>query len=303
MSTPILSVVICTYNRDQYLPQCLSHLKKQSAPFTEFEVIVVDNNSTDATPQICKEFSLSCAPLHFSYLVEPQQGLSFARNLGMNKARGALISYLDDDAFVNPHYVKNLCKYFTENSQVDAVGGKIIPVFEGEPPNWMSPYLLPLVAALDLGDKPRPFGSSHFPIGANMAFKTSVLKEMQGFNTDLGRKGSYLGSGEEKDLFYRMHKQGKSVHYLPDIEVRHMIPVRRTEANYIREMAQGIGQSEAIRVRKSGGGARIAKWLQEFLKIGATVILAFYYTLTFRWPKASMLIKFRIWVLDSFIKG
>jgi GT2 family glycosyltransferase len=160
-----------------------------------------------------------------------------------------------------------------------------------------------LVAALDLGKKPKPFTGKQFPIGANMALRRSVLEETGLFHTNLGRKGSYLGSGEEKDLFYRIKKQHRQIHYVPDAHVYHAIPDERLKTDYIRKMARGIGKSEALRVSKSGFSTVLVKWFEEFFKIGATAILALLYAFTGKWAKASMLVRFRIWLFSSFING
>ncbi len=303
MNLPLLSIIVCTYNRDTYLRICLEHLNKLQLPTDQFEILVVDNNSTDNTAAVCEEFQQRQPQLDLSYLLETQQGLSYSRNLGLNKAKAPYISYLDDDAFANPDYAQNIIDYFEKNPQVDAIGGKITPIYEGTKPDWMSKYLLPLVAALDMGTEPVPFKGLKFPIGANMAFRQSALVGLKGFNTDLGRKGHFLGSGEEKDLFYRLQASNKIIHYVPNVHVNHSIPESRTQSEYIRRMATGVGKSEALRLQGAPVTSLIAKWLEEFFKIGATVILATYYTLILKWPKANMLVKFRWWVLTSFIKS
>jgi cellulose synthase/poly-beta-1,6-N-acetylglucosamine synthase-like glycosyltransferase len=167
----------------------------------------------------------------------------------------------------------------------------------------MSRYLLPLVAALDKGKHSKPFRHMQFPIGANMGFRRSVLDEEEPFHTGLGRKGNYLGSGEEKDLFFRLKKRNCQIHYVPGVHVLHSIPQSRLEPSYIKRMAYGIGQSEALRIKNSPIYAIAGKWMLEFIKIGATIILGFLFLLSGEWSKAKMLIKFRIWVFGSFIKG
>ena len=136
-----------------------------------------------------------------------------------------------------------------------------------------------------------------------MGFRRTALPPEQPFHPDLGRKGTFLGSGEEKDLFIRLRKQGEIIHYVPSVQVGHFIPDDRLETQYIRRMAEGIGKSEAIRIRQSTFSEVIGKWCAEFFKIGATLILALTYSIKGQWPKGSMLIKFRIWLLSSFIKG
>ena len=303
MNNPVLSVVICTYNRDKYLQKCLDHLSTQTASNNLFEVLVVNNKSTDQTEEICLNYRKEHPQLNFKYLVEPQQGLSFCRNLGIAESRGEIISYIDDDAFADKNYASNLISYFKDHSKVDAIGGKVTPLYQNNEPKWMSRYLLPLVAALDMGDTARPFRRWRFPIGANMAFRRTTLANSGPFHTGLGRKGSFLGSGEEKELFYRLLKQNRPIHYVPGIHVLHSIPDVRIETSYIKRMAKGIGKSEAIRINKGPLHLVLGKWFQEFFKIGATAILAFSFVLQGKWQKASMLVKFRMWLLGSFLKG
>lgn len=303
MNQPVLSVVICTFNRDHYLQKCLDHLGNQTLPVSEFEVVVIDNNSSDRTNEFCSSFQKQYPEIRCRYLLENRQGLSFCRNRGIKESTGDIISYLDDDAYANENYCANLADYFSNHAEVDAIGGKITPVYETKEPAWMSKYLLPLVAALDLGDSAKPMKGLQFPIGANMAFRRKLFSDPSPFHTGLGRKGSYLGSGEEKELFFRLKRQGKIIHYVPEVHVHHFIADKRLDSSYIREMAKGIGESEALRIRESSFEQVLGKWFQEFFKIGATVILAISFILKGKWAKATMLVKFRIWFLISFIKG
>jgi len=299
---PELTIAVCTYNRADFLASCLQHLARQQTNHI-YEVLVIDNHSTDNTTAVCKDIQAQFPELQFKYFLETQQGLSFARNLAIEQARGKYLSYLDDDAYAHPNYVQELCQYLDQHPEVMGLGGKITPQYQQQAPNWMSKYLLPLVAGLDMGHTPKAFSKRKFPIGANMAFRKSVLQELGGFNTELGRKGSFLGSGEEKDLFLRMKKQNLSIFYVPTVQVAHYIPVSRTQASYIQQMAHGIGTSEALRLKDAPISARIGKLGEELLKVGATLILALVYTLKGQWPKAKMLLNFRKWVLTSYLKG
>jgi len=300
---PVLSIVICTYNRDKYLQKCLDHLLIQTASKNLFEVLVINNNSTDQTEQICLNYLKANPQLQFKYFIEPQQGLSFCRNRGITESQGEILSYIDDDAFADRDYASNLISYFQDHTEVDALGGKVTPLYQSKEPKWMSSYLLPLVAALDMGDTARPFSGWRFPIGANMAFRRAVLVGSGPFHTGLGRKGSFLGSGEEKELFYRLKKQNRSIHYVPSVHVQHSIHDFRLETGYIKRMARGIGKSEALRMKTEPLHLVLSKWFQEFFKIGATIILAFSYILQGKWPKAIMLVKFRMWLFGSFLKS
>ncbi len=302
MGDPKLSIAVCTYNRRDFLVRCLQHLANQETDHL-YEVLVIDNQSTDDTAEVCADFRAQYPTILFNYCLETQQGLSYARNQAIAQARGTYLSYLDDDAYAHSNYVQELCTYLDHHPDVMGLGGKIMPQYQQQAPNWMSKYLLPLVAGLDMGNAPKAFTKRKFPIGANMAFRKSVLQELGGFNPDLGRKGTFLGSGEEKDLFLRMKKQNLSIHYVPTVQVAHYIPVFRTQASYIQQMAHGIGASEALRLKDAPLSARISKMGSELFKVAATLILALVYTVKGQWPKAKMLLNFRKWVLTSYLKG
>jgi len=295
-----LSVIVCTYNRETYLKKTLRYLSEQSASPQEYEVLVIDNNSTDTTATICKDFISTDRHDHFYYHLEKNQGHTFARNKGIKESKGEYIAFLDDDAWVYGNYCENIIKYFNSNPEVMALGGKITPIYEGEPPAWMTTYLWPLVAGLDMGDEVREFKRSKYPIGANMAFRTIVFKDYGYFNTELGRRGKELEGGDEKDMVYRLKKDGRKVHYVPSIHVKHIISESRTQMPYIKGQAIGVGTSEKKRLLAEGISAKLKKTIEEIVKIGATCVLALYYLLTFKPEKSIMLIKFRIWIIRGY---
>ena len=297
---PELSVIVCTYNREKYITKTLRYLSEQSIDSSTYEVLIVDNNSTDKTAILCQDFISTGSHDQFYYFLEKDQGHTFARNRGIKEAKGDYIAFLDDDAWVYSNYCENIIKYFNSNPEVIALGGKITPVYEGQPPKWMSKYLLPLVAGLDMGEETREFKHSKYPIGANMAFRKIVFEEYGNFNTELGRRGKELEGGDEKDMVYRLKKDRKMVNYVPSIHVKHIIPESRTQLPYIKGQAIGVGTSEKKRLLNEGISIKIKKTIEEIIKIGGTCILALYYLLTFKPGKGIMLIKFRMWVIQGY---
>ncbi|WKK74871.1 glycosyltransferase [Marivirga salinae] len=302
MKTNLTSVIVCTYNRQEYLPECLNHLAEQSAEKADYEVLIIDNNSTDNTATIAHEFINSNPDLNAHYFCEMNQGLTFGRNRGIKEAKGEVLSFIDDDAFVEYNFIKEIKSYFDENQDVSAIGGKISPVYEAEEPKWMSKYLLTLVAALDMGNSPKKFKGTKFPIGANMAFRSTVFKKYGLFNTDLGRRGDVLEGGEEKELFLRLKKHKEIIHYVPNVKVDHIIPEKRLTMEYIKGLGIGVGSSEIKRLKRAGTTKWINKILSELIKISATILLFFIYLFKGRFSAASVLIKFRFWVLKGMLK-
>ena len=155
MPYPVISVVVCTYNREKFIHNCLESLKNQSLSKQYFEVLVIDNNSSDRSAQIVKDFISLNPELPFHYYFEGQQGLSFARNRGIQESRGNWITYIDDDAEADVDFLKNLMA--ATEKYVDAVGfgGKIIPDYVDGKPNCMTSYVEGAFASkLDRGEIP-----------------------------------------------------------------------------------------------------------------------------------------------------
>jgi glucosyl-dolichyl phosphate glucuronosyltransferase len=295
----MVSVIICTYNRERYIFQALKCLAEQSLAPKDFEIVIVNNKSTDNTGAIAKKFVDENPRLQVRYIEEHSQGLSFARNRGISESHGDLIVFIDDDAFAKRDFLAGIKSFFEKHPDASAIGGKIVPEFESCRPDWMSDYLLPLVAAIDLGEGVIEFPKNKFPLGANMSFRRNLFQKYGTFNTELGRKGNNLLGSEEKDLFMRLKKDGLKIYYFPEASVRHIIPDSRLSMEYIRKQAIGVGQSERTRVKTEGGV--FAKIIDESVKAGGTVILSLGYLLSFQPAKAFMLLRFRCWVIKGFL--
>ena len=297
-----LSVIVCTYNREEYIGECLTHLTNQTLDKEKYEVLVINNNSTDNTEIIIQDFIIKHANTPFRYIIEKKQGLAFARNRGIFESNGEILSFIDDDAFVSKDYCSSIIDFFERRNDVAAIGGRIIPAYESKEPEWMSRYLLPLVAALDKGDKEIAFTGGSFPIGANMAFRKTIFDEYGIFDVELGRRGGGLEGGEEKDVFIRLKKGHEKIYFVPGVSVRHVIPPHRVDISYVKGLAIGVGTSEKKRIQKSGLKEVLNKLVSESIKTIATLVLAISYLLRAKHPsKALMLIRFRYWVIFSLI--
>ncbi|MBS0000576.1 MAG: glycosyltransferase family 2 protein [Cyclobacteriaceae bacterium] len=297
-----LSVIVCTYNRDKYILETLQHLKDQTCEPGLYEVIVIDNNSTDQTEQICRNFIMQKEIMNFLYFRELNQGNTYSRNRGILESRGQYISFIDDDARATEKYCEHIISFFDRNPGVSVIGGRITPVYEHAEPAWMSRFLWPLVAGLDMGDKVRPFKGSRYPIGANMAYRAEVFARYGNFKENLGKRPDVLEGGDEKDLIFRVRNKGLKIFYVPDVHVFHVIPESRLKINYIRQQAIGVGMSEKRRLQGMPAGEWMKKVMDELIKIGGTFVLAFVYFFTFKFLKGMMLIRFRFWVLNGYQK-
>jgi glycosyltransferase involved in cell wall biosynthesis len=286
-----ISVIICSYNREKVIGKTLQHLFEQTDK--DFELLLVNNNSTDNTENICQDFMHAHPQLTVRYFVEKNQGLSYARNRGIKEARGDYLIFLDDDAFAFPDYIRNFKNFLEKYPDFQAGGGKILPFWESERPQWMSRYLLSIVSTIDLGDNVKRFGGRSYPIGANMMIRKDLFERFGLFNVNLGRKGKNLEGAEEKDLFLRIKKAGIPVYYTPDAVVEHWAPDSRLTNDFFTKQALAIGYSEKIRAKNISSMEYVKSILRELFKWGATGILFAGYTLSGHYRKGAKLVEFR----------
>ncbi len=290
----MLSVIICTYNRDKFLYDALRHVAVNIFPTEEYEIILVNNNSTDTTESECQRFASDFPQVQFRYFVEIKQGLSYARNRGIDESRGDVLLFLDDDSFVKPEYLSNLKKQLEKHPEAMAFGGKITPLFEtGKEPEWLSKWTYSWVSAIDKGSEVVLFEGNSYPIGANMGFRRKCIDVCGYFNTELGRSKKNLLGGEEKDIFNRLKEKGFKILYFPDIEVEHVIPPNRTTDDYIKRMGQGIGISEKLRTLNISKSQYLKRLCMEIVKWGGSVILFIKFVLCGNYAKGSKLLLFR----------
>ncbi len=296
-----LSVIICTYNRADFLKRALESIAAQTINKDKFELLIINNNSTDNTENIVKDFIENNPEINTRYFVEKNTGLSYARNRGIKESGGDILIFLDDDAIASKNYLSEVMYFFETTSSAAAMGGKVVPVYEGDKPSWMSKFIELLVSKLDLGDKNKIFKGGKYPIGANMAIRKDVIDKVGMFDVNLGRKGSQLLGGEEKDIFDRIKKIG-DIWYNAKAWVFHYIPKSRTNEKFIKKLAESIGHSEKLRTLPKGNIVFLRALLKEFfLKWPATIILLFYYFFTLRFSKGIMLVRFRFWVTKGLL--
>jgi glycosyltransferase involved in cell wall biosynthesis len=298
----MLSIIICTYNRDKYLYNALKNIAENDFPHEKYEIILINNNSTDNTEAECKRFQVNFSFINFRYFIEFKQGLSHARNRGITEAKGFFLAFLDDDSFVKKDYLENLEKNLKLYPDILAYGGKITPQFEsGKAPAWLSKWTYSLVSAIDMGDKSVLFKNDKYPIGANMGVSKNGVNATGFFNPQLGRNQKNLLAGEEKDFFYRLKKQKGDIRYFPDIEVEHVIPESRTTKEYIKRMGLGIGQSEKLRTFSFSRKSYFKRLCLELIKWAASIILCIGFILKLQPSKGMILLVFRRYVTKGLL--
>jgi glycosyltransferase involved in cell wall biosynthesis len=265
---PELSIIICTYNRQDFLPLTLQSLALQSLDKTRYEVLVVDNNSTDNTASLCQQFIEQHPDINVTYFLEKNQGLAFARNRGIKESSGRIISFIDDDAEARNDYANNLIFTFQRHSDYDAIGGKVIPIFpEKTEPAWLSKYIWGVVAKVDRGVHPVPF-KKKVPAGCNMAFRKKVFETVGVFDTNLAHRCDDLY------IFGKLKAINKVPLYSPDVVVYHHIPPERINAAGIRRLSLDLGSSHRVYLQSQPIFYTQIKVFDYLFKIGAALILS-----------------------------
>jgi len=291
-----ISVVICTYNREQFLTGLMNSIVSQSMDKHYFEILFINNNSTDQTDSLCQQFIEQYPDYSIRYFNESQQGLSFARNRGIREASGEFITFADDDALLAPDFLYQVCHYLDKHPDIAEVGGPVFLKYLGHIPVWRNPYLDGLFGYFrpSLHSYQMKKKNKRYPRGSNMTFRTAVFSKCGLFNTALGRIKRMLIGGEEKDIAFRILDAGENIAYIPEAIVYHLVPENRTQISFVREQALGIGSSEHIRSKTNHEYPK--RLFIEGLKWGATLLLWCRYSLTWQFAKANMLVRFRYWL-------
>lgn len=245
------TVLIATYNRSNLLDETLRYLARmQAAPGLRWEVLVVDNNSTDETRTVV-ERHIPTFPVTLRYLFESTQGRSSALNTGIKAAEGKILAFTDDDVRVADGWLDAAIAPLSglDTSLVYA-GGPVRPIWESAPPRWLDldrGDLWGTIAIQNHGAAPFIYEQKRkVPLGANMAVRRDVFDRVGLFRPDLGRAAGRLLLGQEvPDLLLRVRAAGLRGMYVPAMQVHHHIPSRRLTPEYFRHWWFGKGVSRA----------------------------------------------------------
>jgi glycosyltransferase involved in cell wall biosynthesis len=237
-----LSVGICTWNRCELLRQTLEQMTRLRAPAgVTWEVVVVNNNCSDATDAVLAEFA---AQLPLRRIFEATPGQSSARNAVVQAATGDYLIWTDDDVLVDPEWLVAYAGAFAARPDAVVFGGPITPWFEGTPPAWLAAAFHKVsnaYAVLDLGSEPISLGHDAYPFGANMAFRTDVLKG-GAFDPTLGLRPGSSMRGEEMVLIRDLFAAGEQGWWVPEAHVQHFVPRERQTLAYLKNYYRGAGQ-------------------------------------------------------------
>lgn len=223
---PIITAVVCTRDRAHFLEKCIKSLFKQSLNRDKYEILVIDNGSTDSTADVLKRYDEE--PILRSFY-EPVVGLSRARNTGWKNARGLYIGYVDDDAVAGEKWLESALWCFENLSPTpDGLAGAIHLDWETFEPDWISEELKLPLGKVDWGEQPFQLSLQHSIVGANCFFSKQCLSSLGGFDERLGRIRGSLLSGEEIQLQRRIESTDGIIYYHPDVSIWHFVPKERT---------------------------------------------------------------------------
>ncbi len=239
-----ISAVICTYNRCDLLPEAIRSLMNQTLDESLYEILVVDNASTDTTKIVCDNHAKVS---NFRYIFEASPGLSIARNTAAEAVSADYIAYLDDDAIASPCWLESIVDAFESVSpKPAAVGGRVSPIWETVKPEWFPDEKLTYLTILDHGCMPRFLSYPDILFGTNMAFNRELLLASGGFRTDAGRVGTKLVSGEEMALFKVFNERSLLLYYVPEAEVGHLVPKERLTKQWLYRRHYWQGRAIAL---------------------------------------------------------
>jgi GT2 family glycosyltransferase len=259
-----ISVVVCTYNRFEMLRAALESLACQETDEKfSYEVLVIDNGSTDGTSDVVNDFIRKTPKVPIRYVYEEDRGLSVARNRGIKEVCGKWIAFFDDDQWAEPHWLLELYKVAMKN-EADCVGGAVLLDLPDSANLNLSPFCRSsALRELLLGYEPKRC-SEKVELGTcNVVIRRKLFERIGTFDANI------LTGGEDSDFFWRASKQGAKIWYAPKAVVHHIIPESRLREEYFRRTSLRGGLSSArLRYRHKGR-------LRWFLGLGRRIFRSF----------------------------
>jgi len=240
-----ISAVVCTYNRSKLLTKCLKSLAGQSAEKSSYEVLIIDNNSTDDTNATVTEFVKKYP--NFSIHIEKKQGIAHARNLGWQKVKGSYIGYIDDDVIADRDWIKTAYGII-KNHNPDIFGGPTYPYYLKPKPAWFKDeYETKLIS-----DHDRYLNKNEFIATLNFFIRKSLLEKLGGFNTQLGMVGNKISYHEDTDLIVRAWDKNPKlkVYYSLPLKVDHIIRANKMTISFILKSNFSSGK-KYVQINKS----------------------------------------------------
>jgi glycosyltransferase involved in cell wall biosynthesis len=241
-----LSLLVCTYNRSADLRELLeTALAQETDALFEYEIVVVDNNSTDDTRAVVEQM-IAAGHHRLRYFFEPKQGKSHALNHGLHVLRGWAYVIADDDFVLPKNWAKGIVEGFKQNSEVAFVSGKVLPLWLAKCPSWLTQRHWSAIAMADYGDEQFLTDASNQVCLLACAFRASDVAAVGGYHEDLGPQKDRTGATEDLDLLMRLWKSGRKGLYLPNVFFHHKATADRLTKNYHRRWHRDHGRSYAV---------------------------------------------------------
>ena len=258
----MISIIICTYNRDDKLRTALKSILNQEMPEQiAYEVVVVDNNSNDNTKEVAEEFRQSY-PQIFHYVFEKRQGKPYALNTGINKAKGDILAFTDDDAVIDSHWILSIKEAFDE-LECNCFGGRVVPTWPAEIPKWVvreGEYKNTggVLVDHDKGESIKSYVEKgmYAPCGVNMFFRGEIFKKYGGFNEKLINATRPLPMSEDTEFCFRLMKNREKILYFPKAIVYHPVYQNRLKKEYFRKWYFKSGRATALMDGVPGNSVR-----------------------------------------------
>jgi glycosyltransferase involved in cell wall biosynthesis len=245
------SVIVPTRNRADRLDACLAALAHQTLPAGQFEILVVDNGSTDGTAARIARWAELRPGLR--RVEAPEPGVSRARNAGIAAAQGELLAFIDDDAVAEPSWLATLLGAYDRWPRVGAACGRARLRLERRPPPWYGPFSETWYSAMDFGPTARLLLDAHeVPWSLNLSARAALAREVGGFPEQLGRVDGNLLSGEEFPFITGIRATGAHIAYEPEAVVWHAVPAERLRMGWLLRRAWVEGRSTPVRNHAEG---------------------------------------------------
>jgi glycosyltransferase involved in cell wall biosynthesis len=221
-----ISVVVCTYNRAEWLRSLLETLCNQSLDKSRYEVIITDNNSTDDTRSVVESFN---GRGNVRYVFETKPGPSHARNAGLRLVQTEYVGFTDDDCRAPENWLEVAVKTIEDQSP-DIFGGPYYPFYLSKKPAWFQDRY----QSLYLGPETRTLSHTEYVHGPNMFFRRSLINECGGFDPILGHHGDVLGYGEEAALIQKIRngKPDAVSLYVPELYTFHLVQPKKMKKSW-----------------------------------------------------------------------
>ena len=246
LPAPLISVILCTRNRAMLFEKAMASVIRQDFPKSDYEIVVVDNGSTDGTRDIVRGFQHQAA---VRYVREDRIGLCMARNTGWQAAAGRYIALFDDDALARPGWLQAIRDAFARSSRsIGLVGGRVDPIWQGQRPVWLADEIAGSLTIVDWGSTEKIIEDMRreWLVGANMAAPKTILAEVGGFHPWLDRVGDNLLSSGDVFLQKEIMRRGYQCLYVPAIAIEHLVPPSRLTKAWFMKRFFWQGVSDAV---------------------------------------------------------